>query len=104
MVFLCAAQMPAEAGNNLIENQERAIDVAKIFHFLQEIILGRFKAFYLHEETGDLVRIFFEQAFYIFDIVVVEFYSQVSDGLRDSGRHIGRPNEPVIHRKKWMIN
>src|SRR5207247_4289696 len=101
--FLRPAVVPAEAGDHLVEDEERAILAAQLLHFVQEAIL-RLDAFRrLENESGNGTLVALEQRLDAGNIVVLERAGEAPDGLRYAGTHGCRADEPVVGGEERVI-
>ena len=100
---LRAAQVPAEAGDHLVEHQHRAVGVAERDQLGEEPGRRLLDPRRLEDHRGDLAGVRGEQGAQRRQIVVAELHGLVVDRARDAAVGRGRADEPVVVGEERVI-
>src|ERR1700684_1725358 len=93
---LRAAQMPAEAGDHLIEDQQGATVLAELLD-LQEIARAwKRSGLRFHDHAGNSLRIEIEKLLQACQVVIAELQSQIRYRAGNSCIHFKSADEPVV--------
>ena len=100
---LRAAEPPAEAGDHLVEHEDRALPVAEIRDPLQEAVERWLLPLGLEDDARDPTRMLGEEALEARQVVVRERQRQICDRCRDARVDRRRADEPVVVREEGMV-
>lgn len=97
-------RIPSEAGDHFVENEKRAVFVAKLLEFVKKLVPRRITARRLQDEGGYATLKAVKQTARTCQIIVAEAKDQILDRLGNARIHFRCPDEPVVGRENgWSL-
>lgn len=96
-------RIPSEAGDHFVENEKRAVFVAKLLEFVKKLVPRRITARRLQDEGGYATLKAVKQTARTGQIIVAEAKDQIVDRLGNARIHFRCPDEPVVGREKRVV-